>query len=84
MANLAHDDRLALVQHAILAFDTEHLLKEKLDRVMTRKEVERAIDTLIATQRVRRIGSEKLQNNISATGELPPLSPELDTLLRSL
>ena len=84
MANLSLEDKLILVQHAILTFDTEPLLNEKLGSVMTRKEVERALDTLIATQRVRRIGSDKLQNNVSATGELAPLTEELARLLQGL
>ena len=84
MTNLSHSDKLAIIQHAISRFDSEKVLKEKLSGIMTEKEVERAVDTLIATQRVRRIGADTLQNNLSHTGELPELSEPLQNLVKGI
>lgn len=75
--SLSYNDRLALLQHAISKYDSEPVLKEKLKGVMPEKDIERGIDTLIATQKVRRIGPDVLQNNESAAGELPELSDDL-------
>ena len=55
--------------HAIAKYNSENALKEKLKEVLAAKDVERGIDTLIATQRVRRIGPDIIQNNVSAMGE---------------
>ncbi len=76
MESISFDNKLILLQHSIEKYDSEDLLKEKLADYLTIKEIERCIDTLIATQKVRRIGNDILQNNISHTGELPdiPLS----------
>jgi len=71
MASLSMNDKLLLLQYAITKYDSESLLKEKLKDVLTPKDIERGIDTLIGTQKVRRIGADILQNNISHTGELP-------------
>jgi poly-D-alanine transfer protein DltD len=84
LQQLSYNDRLLLVQHAILNFDTEQVLKEKLKNIMSQKELERSLDTLIATQKVRRIGNEKIQNNASHVGELPALPPALAELLQNL
>ena len=80
---LSYDDRLVLLQHAISKYDSEPALKEKLKDVLSAKEVERGIDTLIATQRVRRIGADVLQNNVSHT-ELPELPDHLRTIVERL
>jgi hypothetical protein len=74
---LSFDDKLVLLQHTISKYDSEAALKEKLKDVLSAKEVERGIDTLIATQRVRRIGPDVIQNNESAVGELPELPDHL-------
>jgi hypothetical protein len=74
---LSFDDKLVLLQHAISKYDSEAALKEKLKDVLSAKDVERGIDTLIATQRVRRIGPDVIQNNESAIGELPELPDHL-------
>ena len=84
LQQLSYNDRLLLVQHAILNFDTEQVLKEKLKNIMSQKELERSLDTLIATQKVRRIGNEKIQNNASHVGELPALPTTLAELLQNL
>lgn len=78
------DDRLILMQYAIDRYDSESVLKEKLKDAMSPKEIERAIDTLIGTQRVRRIGPDVIENNVSATGELPELPEHLKPIVESL
>jgi hypothetical protein len=82
--SLSYNDRLALLQHAIGKYDSEPVLKEKLRGVMSEKDIERGIDTLIATQKVRRIGPDMIQNNESATGELPELPDNLKELVEKL
>jgi hypothetical protein len=82
--SLSYNDRLALLQHAISKYDSEPVLKEKLKIVMSEKDIERGIDTLIATQKVRRIGPDVIQNNESAMGELPELSDNLKEIVDGL
>ena len=82
--SLSHDEKLALLQHAISKYDLEATLKEKLAGVLSAKEIERSIDTLIATQRVRRIGPDVIQNNESAMGELPELPDHLKEIVEKL
>ena len=82
--SLSRDDKLVLLQHAIAKYDLETTLKEKLKDVLSAKDVERGIDTLIATQRVRRIGPDIIQNNESAVGELPELPDHLKEIVEKL
>ena len=82
--SLSYDDKLVLLQHAIAKYDSENVLKEKLQDVLAAKDVERGIDTLIATQRVRRIGPDIIQNNVSAMGELPELPDRLKEIVEKL
>ena len=56
---------------------------EKLKTIMSEKDIQRNIDTLIATQIVRRIGPEVLQNNESHT-ELPDLPENLKSIIENL
>lgn len=84
MASLAMNDKLILMQYAIDKYDSENVLKEKLKDMLQPKEIERAIDTLIGTQKVRRIGADMLQNNVSHTGELPELPSHLKPIVESL
>jgi hypothetical protein len=84
MAGLSMNDKLILMQYAIDKYDSENVLKEKLKDTLQPKEIERAIDTLIGTQRVRRIGADVLQNNVSHTGELPELPDHLKPIVESL
>ena len=84
MANLSMSDRLILLQYAIDKYDSENVLKEKLKETLPAKDIERAIDTLIGTQKVRRIGADVLQNNVSHTGELPELPDHLKAIVESL
>jgi hypothetical protein len=84
MASLSMSDKLILLQYAIDKHDSENVLKEKLKDTLQPKEIERAIDTLIGTQKVRRIGSDVLQNNVSHTGELPELPQHLKPIVDML
>lgn len=84
MSGLAHADKLLLLQFAIDKYDSENLLKEKLKDILSTKEIERGIDTLIGTQKVRRIGPDVLQNNISHTGGLPELPDNLREIVLAL
>lgn len=84
MASLSTSDKLILMQYAIDKYDSENVLKEKLKVTLLPKEIERAIDTLIGTQKVRRIGADVLQNNVSHTGELPELPDHLRPIVESL
>jgi hypothetical protein len=84
MTSFSIKDKLILLQYAIDKYDSENMLKEKLKDSLSPKEIERAVDTLIGTQRVRRIGADILQNNVSHTGELPELPAHLRPIIRSL
>ena len=84
MARLSMNDKLILLQYAINKYDSENVLKEKLKDVLAPKDIERAIDTLIGTQKVRRIGADMLQNNVSHTGELPELPDHLKPVIDGL
>jgi len=84
MDNLSLNDRLILLQYAINKYDTENMLIEKLKNVLPLKDIERTIDTLIGTQKVRRIGPDVLQNNVSHTGELPDLPARLKPIIDDL
>lgn len=83
MAELSYNDKLILVQYAIQKYENEAVLLEKLKSVLSDKDAQRSIDTLIGTQRVRRIGPETLQNNESHT-ELPELPDHLRPIIESL
>ena len=84
MIYLSMNDKLVLVQYAITKYETENVLQEKLKDVLTAKEIERILDTLVGTQKVRRIGMDILQNNTSHTGELPDIPEHLKTIIDSL
>jgi hypothetical protein len=84
MENLSLNDRLILLQYAINKYETENILIGKLENVLPLKDIERGIDTLIGTQKVRRIGPDVLQNNVSHTGELPGLPAHLKSIIDGL
>jgi hypothetical protein len=84
MSSLSYNDKLILLQFAIDKYDSENLLKEKLKGFLSAKEIERGIDTLIGTQKVRRIGPDALQNNTSHTGGLPEMPEVLREIVSSL
>lgn len=84
MEDLSSTDKLILLQYAISKYDNENILLEKLKTILQQKDIDRSIATLIATQQVRRIGPDVLQNNVSHIGELPELPPHLKSLIDNL
>src|SRR5574340_1424518 len=84
MVELSSEDKLVLLQHAISKYEDENTLLEKLKAVLPQKEIDRGIATLIATQRVRRIGPDVLQNNVSHIGELPEILPHIKIIVDSI
>ena len=83
MADLSFNDKMILIQYAIQKYENEAVLIEKLKTVLSEKDAQRGIDTLIGTQRVRRIGPEILENNVSHT-ELPDLPDHLRPIADNL
>lgn len=83
MVELSKDEKMILIQYAIKKYENEEVLIENLKRILSEKDVQRGIDTLIGTQKVRRIGPEVLENNESHT-ELPQLPENLKPLLAQL
>ncbi|HII35532.1 MAG TPA: hypothetical protein HA319_00280 [Nitrosopumilaceae archaeon] len=84
MTELSPNDKLILLQYAINKYEIEKVLIEKLKDILSQKEIERTLDTLIGTQKVRRIGPDVLQNNISHTGELQDLPDHLKSIVEKL
>lgn len=74
---------MILVQYAIKKYENEETIIEKLKTILSEKDIQRNIDTLIGTQRVRRIGPEILQNNESHT-EIPDLPDNLKSIIEQL
>lgn len=83
MTELTSDEKIILVQYGIKKYENEETVVEKLKSVLSEKDIQRTIDTLLGTQRVRRIGPEILQNNESHT-ELPELPENLKPIIDSL
>ena len=83
MTNYSMDEKMILVQYAIKKYENEDTVMEKLKDILSEKDIQRNIDTLIGTQRVRRIGPENLQNNESHT-ELPELPENLKPIIDNL
>ncbi len=77
------DEKMILVQYAIKKYENEDIVIEKLKDILSEKDIQRNIDTLIGTQRVRRIGPDILQNNESHT-ELPELPENLKPIIDNL
>ena len=84
MDDLSTNDKLVLIQYAISKYEDENILIEKLKNVLIQKDIDRGIATLIGTQKVRRIGPDILQNNVSHTGELPELPLHLKSIINNL
>lgn len=84
MDDLSNNDKLILLQYAISKYEEENILMEKLKNVLDQKNIDRGIATLIGTQKVRRIGPDILQNNVSHTGELPELPANLKSIIDNL
>jgi len=83
MADLTGEETSVLIQHAIRKYENEDELLARLKTVLEEEKIQRAIDALIGTQRVRRIGPEILQNNESHT-EMPELPESLRPIIESL
>jgi hypothetical protein len=83
MTEYSMNEKIILVQYAIKKYENEAILFEKLQSILSEKDIQRNIDTLIGTQRVRRIGPEILQNNESHT-ELPDLPDNLKLVIDQL
>ncbi len=83
MTDYSIDEKMILVQYAIKKYENEDIVIEKLKDILSEKDIQRNIDTLIGTQRVRRIGPDILQNNESHT-ELPELPENLKPIIDNL
>lgn len=83
MADYTTAEKMILVQYAIKKYENEETVIEKLKTVLSEKDIQRNIDTLIGTQRVRRIGPEILENNESHT-EIPDLPDNLKHIVEQL
>jgi len=77
------NEKMILVQYAIKKYENEATLIEKLQPILSAKDIQRTIDTLIGTQKVRRIGPETIQNNESHT-ELPDMPDNLKSVIDQL
>ena len=83
MTDYSTNEKMILVQYVIKKYENEETIIEKLKTILSEKDIQRNIDTLIGTQRVRRIGPEILQNNESHT-ELPDLPDHLKPIVEQL
>jgi len=83
MTDYSMNEKMIIIQYAIKKYENEETIIEKLKSVLSEKDIQRSIDTLIGTQRVRRIGPEILQNNESHT-ELPELPENLKPIIDNL
>ena len=83
MTDYSMNEKMIIVQYAIKKYENEDIVIEKLKDILSEKDIQRNIDTLIGTQRVRRIGPENLQNNESHT-ELPELPENLKSIIDDL
>ena len=80
MPELSMNEKMTLVQYSIEKYENEEELISKLSSILPEKDIQRSLDTLIGTQKVRRIGPEIIQNNISHT-QLPDLPNNIKDLL---
>ena len=83
MTDYSTNEKMILVQYAIKKYENEEIIIEKLKTILSDKDIQRNIDTLIGTQKVRRIGPEILQNNESHT-EIPELPESLREIIENL
>ena len=83
MTDLSMNEKMILVQYAIEKYEKEEELFQKLSSTLPEKDIQRSLDTLIGTQRVRRIGPEIIQNNTSHT-ELPELPENLKPIIDNI
>jgi len=83
MPELSINDKMTLIQYSIEKYENEEELILKLSSILSEKDIQRSLDTLIGTQKVRRIGPEIIQNNKSHT-ELPDLPDNVKELLNKI
>ena len=83
MTEFTAEEKTILVQYGIKKYENEETVFEKLKTILSEKDIQRNIDTLIGTQRVRRIGPDNIQNNESHT-ELPELPENLKKIIDNL
>jgi len=83
MTDYSMNEKMIIIQYAIKKYESEETIIEKLKSVLSEKDIQRSIDTLIGTQRVRRIGPEILENNESHT-ELPELPENLKPIIDNI
>tara|TARA_B110000014_G_C19717519_1_gene375126 strand:+ start:66 stop:317 length:252 start_codon:yes stop_codon:yes gene_type:complete len=83
MPELSINDKMTLIQYSIEKYENEEELISKLSSILSEKDIQRSLDTLIGTQKVRRIGPEIIQNNKSHT-ELPDLPDNVKELLNKI
>ena len=83
MTEYTSEEKMTIIQYAIKKYENEEELISKLSTILQEKDIQRGIDTLIGTQKVRRIGPEVLQNNESHT-ELPDLPDSLKPIIEKL
>ena len=83
MTDYSTNEKMILVQYAIKKYENEETVIGKLKTILSEKDIQRNLDTLIGTQRVRRIGHEILQNNESHT-EIPDLPDNLKSIVEQL
>ncbi len=76
------NEKMTIVQYGIKKFENEDTLVEKLKSILSEKDIQRSLDTLIGTQKVRRIGPDVIQNNESHT-ELPDIPDNLKSVIDS-
>ena len=83
MTDYSMNEKMIIVQYGIKKYESENTLIEKLKSILSEKDIQKSIDTLIGTQKVRRIGPEIIQNNESHT-ELPDVPDNLKLVIDSL
>jgi len=83
MTEYSSNEKMILVQYAIKKYENEETVIEKLKAILSEKDIQRNLDTLIGTQRIRRIGPEILENNESHT-EIPDLPDNLKPIIEQL
>lgn len=82
MIDYSMNEKMIIVQYGIKKFENEDTLVEKLRSILSEKDIRRSLDTLIGTQKVRRIGPDIIQNNESHT-ELPDVPDDLKSVIDS-
>ena len=83
MSEFSQEEKTILIQYVIKKYEKEEIVISKLRTILSDKDIQRNIDTLIGTQRVRRIGPEIIQNNESHT-ELPELPENLKSIIEDI